>query len=101
MSRQTEKVFKQLNAYLTEHEGELQSEEDVNRLVEAFMAKQNAREIQDERPDAGDYLEMAQNARSKKKRLGLKDLSSCPSAAPAGTFRALLISLKSKRSCIF
>ena len=69
MSRQTEKVFKQLNAYLTEHEGELQSEEDVNRLVEAFMAKQNAGEIQDERPDAGDYLEMAQNARSKKKRL--------------------------------
>lgn len=69
MSRQTEKVFKQLNVYLTEHEGELQSEEDVNRLVEAFMAKQNAREIQDERPDAGDYLEMARKARSKKKRL--------------------------------
>ena len=75
MSRQTEKTFRELEAYLAKHQDELKEEEDVQRLVDRFMQEYNASILsgiqaeQSGAPTAEDWLEKAENAPSYKKRM--------------------------------
>ena len=73
MSRETEKVMKQLIQYFVDHQGELDSGADENDLAQRFMEEYNAtvqpRNIRTLPQTADDYLELAEDATSKKKKL--------------------------------
>ena len=75
MSRQTEKAFRELESFLAAHESEIRGEEDVERLVKAFMDEHNealrtgfAAERNGELT-ADDWLDQAHEAPSRKKSL--------------------------------
>ena len=72
MSRENEKVLVELRKFLELHNEELNDEKDFDRLAEQFLSQHNGS------PDGGsmgeietadDYLELAEQAASKKKRL--------------------------------
>lgn len=72
MSRENEKVLAELRKFLELHNEELNDEKDFDRLAEQFLSQHNGS------PDGGsmgeietadDYLELAEQAASKKKRL--------------------------------
>ena len=73
MSRESEKIFKQMIQYIENHQDELNDGLDENVLAQRFMEEYNA----SLRPNnvltlpqtADDYIELAENAASKKKRL--------------------------------
>ncbi len=69
MSRQTEKAIRALHEYMDKHRPS--SEEEFNKLVQDFMQEYNESVEQgaDDDPDIYDYLEMAEEAPTKKKRL--------------------------------
>lgn len=70
MSRETEKVFRKLDAFLAQHEPA--GEEELQALVQQFMDEHNEaiRLAQAEEPeDAYDFLELAEDARTKKDKL--------------------------------
>lgn len=73
MSRETEKVLKQLMAYMEKHQDELADDVDENTLVQQFMEEYNASLPQSKDSvmpqTADDYLELAEDASSKKKKL--------------------------------
>lgn len=73
MSRETEKILKQLTRYMAEHQddlGDAVSEED---LAQQFMTEYNAslrpKNVLDLPRTADDYLELAENVTTKKKKL--------------------------------
>lgn len=72
MSRETEKVMKQLIQYMENHQDELDSGADENDLVQRFMEEYNStlplRNVQALPQTADDYLELAEGATSKKKK---------------------------------
>ena len=70
-SRDTEKTLRELQKFMQEHENEITDDESVDRLTAAFMAQHNSRlESENTEPEnAYDYLELADAAGSKKKRL--------------------------------
>ena len=96
MSRQTEKVLKQLNAYIDEHHMEFESEEELNALIQQFMERENAKASFGKAaltPEtADDYLELAEEATSKKRQLEYvnKALALEPGNLDAGRIRAAL-----------
>lgn len=71
MSRETEKVFRELNTFLAQHE--TKDEEEMNALVQQFMKEHNERiqlgQEPEEPKDVYDFLELAENARTKKDKL--------------------------------
>lgn len=72
MSRETEKLLKELEQFLALHEDEAMDEENVDRLTEQFLSEHigRLRSRETEAPEtADDYLELAEQAKSKKKRL--------------------------------
>lgn len=72
MSRETEKVLKQLMQYMEAHQDELDSgvsEEDLaERFMEEYSASLPPRNVQALPQTADDYLELAEDATSKKKK---------------------------------
>ena len=71
MSRETEKVFRKLDAYLAQHEPA--DEEELNALVQQFMNAHNEAirlgQAEADPEDAYDYLERAEDAKTKKDKL--------------------------------
>lgn len=69
MSRETEKILKELQRFLDSHADEIKSEDDANALAEQFLAEydQKCAAQQDHAPEtADDYLDLAEQATSKK-----------------------------------
>lgn len=72
MSRETEKVLKELQRFLDSHADEIKSEDDANALAEQFLAEydQKCAAQKDHAPEtADDYLDLAEQAISKKKHM--------------------------------
>ena len=75
MSKETEKIFRDLHRFLDAHGGEDLSEEEMERLVSQFMEDYNAKlrsgaqNTPEEPETAYDYLELASEAKTKKKQL--------------------------------
>ena len=70
MSRETEKVLKELQKFLDAHAEDTENEADVDALTERFFAEYNQKCIgqKDHAPEtADDYLDLAEQAASKKK----------------------------------
>ena len=70
MSRETEKVLKELQKFLDAHTEDTENEADVDALTERFFAEYNQKCIgqKDHAPEtADDYLDLAEQAASKKK----------------------------------
>ena len=73
MSKDTEKIFRQLNQYLDANGGDNMSDAEMERLVQQFMQEYNAKI--DMRPESSepetveDWLELAEEATTKKKQL--------------------------------
>ena len=70
MSRETEKVLKELQKFLDAHAEDTENEADVDALTERFFAEYNQKCIgqKDHAPEtADDYLDLAEQATSKKK----------------------------------
>lgn len=70
MSRESEKVLKELQKYLDAHAEDTENEADVDALTERFFAEYNQKCIgqKDHAPEtADDYLDLAEQATSKKK----------------------------------
>ncbi len=70
MSKDTEKVFKELHEFLDLHQGEVKSEEDMNELVAKFVSGYNASldngsNKKSKEKTADDYLEIAEEAETK------------------------------------
>lgn len=72
MSRETEKIMKELQQFLTLHSDEATDEESVDRLTRQFLLECSSypHSRKDAAPEtADDYLDLAEQASSKKKRL--------------------------------
>lgn len=72
MSRENEKVLAELRKFLELHNEELNDEKDFDRLAEQFLSQHNGSldgGSMGEIETADDYLELAEQAASKKKRL--------------------------------
>ena len=70
MSRETERLLKELNQFISLHENEITDEDSMNRLCEQFLEEHNlsAPDLKNTEPEtADDYLELADRAMSKKK----------------------------------
>ena len=70
MSRESEKILKELQKYLEAHAEDTENEADVDALTERFFAEYNQKCIgqKDHAPEtADDYLDLAEQATSKKK----------------------------------
>lgn len=71
MSRETEKVLKELQKFFALHEDEMTDEESTDRLAKQFLSEYvgDVRHENSGPETADDYLELAEQASSKKKRL--------------------------------
>ena len=72
MSRETEKILKELQRFLDSHADEIKSEDDANALAEQFLVEydQKCAAQKDEAPETADeYLDLAEQATSKKKHM--------------------------------
>ena len=72
MSRETEKIMKELQQFLALHSDEATDEESVDRLTRQFLLECSSypHSRKDAAPEtADDYLDLAEQASSKKKRL--------------------------------
>ncbi len=71
MSRETEKLFRELDTFLADHKSA--GEEEMNELIRQFMKERGKiiriGQIPEEQQDAFDYLEQAEEARTKKDKL--------------------------------
>ena len=69
MSRDTEKLLKELQSFLMQHGGEATDEDSMDRLAEQFLSEQCIRPVNENAaPEtAADYLDLAEQAASKKK----------------------------------
>ena len=98
MFRQTEKILKKVNEFIQAHQGEFNSEEEMNEMLQRFMEEENAK-ISSGKADPGpetadDYLELAGRAPSRKKQLEYvnKALELEPDNLDAGRMKAELTS---------
>lgn len=74
MSRESEKVLKELQKFLDAHAEDTKNEADADALTERFFAEYNQKCIgqKDHAPEtADDYLDLAEQATSKKKVRGI------------------------------
>lgn len=72
MSRDSEKVLKELQKFLDAHAEDTENEADVDALAERFFAEYNlkCKEQKGSAPEtADDYLDLAEQVTSKKKRV--------------------------------
>lgn len=73
MSRDSEKVFREINKYIKENADENMSMDEMNDLIQEFMEQYNSNlpgEITEETAETtDDYLELAENANSKEQAL--------------------------------
>ena len=73
MSQRTDKVFRRLNAYLDEHGDEIKNEKDYEAHINKFMQLYNKHlkngDVQLGPETSDDYLELAEEATSQKKRI--------------------------------
>ena len=72
MSRETEKILRGLQHFMDSHADEIKSEDDANALAERFLAEydQKCAAQKDHAPEtADDYLDLAEQATSKKKHM--------------------------------
>ena len=72
MSRDSEKVLKELQKFLDAHAEDTENEADVDALAERFFAEYNlkCKEQKESAPEtADDYLDLAEQVTSKKKRV--------------------------------
>lgn len=69
MSRDTEKLLKELQSFLMQHGGEATDEDSMDRLAEQFLSEQGICPVNENAaPEtADDYLDLAEQAASKKK----------------------------------
>ena len=70
MSRETEKLLKELSQFISLHENEITDEDSMNRLCEQFLKEHDldTPDLKNTEPEtADDYLELANRAMSKKK----------------------------------
>lgn len=69
MSRETEKLLKELNRFISLHKNEITDEDSMNRLYEQFLEEHdlNTPDLKNTASEtADDYLELADRAMSKK-----------------------------------
>ena len=71
MSRDTEKLLKELQSFLMQHGDEAADEDSMDRLAEQFLSEQCIRPVNENAaPEtADDYLDLAEQATSKKKHM--------------------------------
>ncbi len=70
MGRESEKIFKELQRFLELHTDEISDKDDMNRLTNQFLSEYGMQDQEDTVPEtADDYLELAEQARSDKKRI--------------------------------
>lgn len=73
MSRETEKVFKELHKYINEHSDESRSQEDIEKLIGEFMGHYNGNipgpVTRETASDSDDFLELAYEAGNEKDAL--------------------------------
>lgn len=70
MSRETERLLKELSQFISLHENEITDEDSMNRLCEQFLKEHDldTPDLKNTEPEtADDYLELADRAMSKKK----------------------------------
>lgn len=69
MSRDTEKILKELQSFLMQHGDEAADEDSMDRLTEQFLSEHGIRSVNENAaPEtADDYLDLAEQAASKKK----------------------------------
>lgn len=69
MSRDTEKLLKELQSFLMQHGDEAADEDSMDRLTEQFLSEHGIRSVNENAaPEtADDYLDLAEQAASKKK----------------------------------
>ena len=69
MSRDTEKLLKELQSFLMQHGDEAADEDSMDRLAEQFLSEQGIHPVDENAaPEtADDYLDLAEQAASKKK----------------------------------
>ena len=69
MSRDTEKLLKELQSFLMQHGGEATDEDSMDRLAEQFLSEQGVRPFDENAaPEtADDYLDLAEQVTSRKK----------------------------------
>ena len=71
MGREIEKILKELDQFVALHENEITGEDDMNHLCEQFLKEHGLDALYSENADpetADDYLDLAEQATSKKKR---------------------------------
>ena len=71
MSRDTEKLLKELQSFLMQHGDEAADEDSMDRLAEQFLSEHGIRSVNENAaPEtADDYLDLAEQATSKKKHM--------------------------------
>lgn len=73
MSKETEKMFRELHRYIEEHGADISSEEELRAVLNEFTRLHNAHElpVYDDDPDdlVEEYMELAMNAKTKKEQL--------------------------------
>ena len=69
MSRDTEKLLKELQSFLMQHGDEAADEDSMDRLAEQFLSEQGIHPVDENAAPktADDYLDLAEQAASKKK----------------------------------
>ena len=105
MSKETEKVFKELHKYIDEHSDENRTQEDVERLMNEFMTQYNSdlpEPVTEETAQtADDYLELSYDASNRKDALkyAKKALKLDPNSIDAQT-AVIEISAKSETEMV-
>ena len=73
MSRETEKMHKQMSVFMEENADEKINDEQINNLLQGFTRQYNSRPLQKVTPEnaetSDDYLELAEDANSEKEAL--------------------------------
>lgn len=70
MSRETEKAMRDLTKYIDDNRSENATKAEIEKLMQQFMERQEMLDEYDDEPEsADDYLDLAEEAGSKKKRL--------------------------------
>lgn len=87
MSRDSEKVLKELQKFLDAHAEDTENEADVDALAERFFAEYNlkCKEQKESAPEtADDYLDLAEQVTSKKKKSGISAQGAGAGAGQSG-----------------
>ena len=94
MSRDSEKVLKELQKFLDAHAEDTENEADVDALAERFFAEYNlkCKEQKESAPEtADDYLDLAEQVTSKKKKRGISAQGAGAGAGQSGCKTQLIL----------